>query len=288
MQSNFYLDNLYIADPLIFDNISVFQLGRMFCSGTTVVDEHVHSDLFELTVVTGGVGAVITNGVPITVGRGDIYLSFPFDTHKIVSDPESPLKYDFFAFNCDDKTIKSELDNLAQDYHSPYTRVFRDERINQTIGNALAELNSKYIFNSELMTVFLREILIYMIRDFKNIVPDKHRGAASQAEILCYQIMHYIDTHIYSMKNLKEISNITNYSYGYLSALFKKTTSQNLSYYYNEKKSDIARILIVENRLKIAEIAEMLNYSSVYAFSKAFSGRFGISPREYRKLHADK
>ena len=33
--------------------------------------------------------------------------------------------------------------------------------------------------------------------------------------------MNYIDTHIYTMKNLDELSEITDYSYGYLSVLFE-------------------------------------------------------------------
>ena len=96
--------------------------------------------------------------------------------------------------------------------------------------------------------------------------------------------MNYIDTHIYSLKNLEDLADITDYSYGYLSALFKKTTSNTLSNYYHEKKLDAARLLILENKYKIIEIAEMLNYTSVYSFSKAFSNRYGVSPRNYKSM----
>ena len=75
---------------------------------------------------------------------------------------------------------------------------------------------------------------------------------------------------------------MTGYSYGYLSALFKKTTSHTLAHYYYEKKLDVARLLILEERFTITEISEMLNYASVYSFSKAFSKRFGVAPRVYR------
>ena len=97
--------------------------------------------------------------------------------------------------------------------------------------------------------------------------------------------MNYIDTHIYSIKKLEDLAKITDYSYGYLSALYKKTTSNTLSDYYHEKKMDAARLLILENKYKIIEIAEMLNYTSVYSFSKAFTKRYGISPRNYKAYH---
>ena len=94
--------------------------------------------------------------------------------------------------------------------------------------------------------------------------------------------MNYIDTHIHSLKNLSDLSKITDYSYGYLSTVFKKTTSNSLLSYYQNKKLDVVRLLILENELTITEISEMLNYSSVYALSKAFTKHYGVSPRNYR------
>ena len=75
---------------------------------------------------------------------------------------------------------------------------------------------------------------------------------------------------------------MTGYSYGYLSALYKKTTSNTLSDYYRNKKLELAKHLVIEKKLKIGEIAEILNYSSVYAFSKAFKNKFGVSPEKYK------
>ena len=45
--------------------------------------------------------------------------------------------------------------------------------------------------------------------------------------------------------------------------------------------SDAFGQLLEENRLTVTKIAEMLNYASVYAFSKAFRKHYGLSPRAY-------
>ena len=42
--------------------------------------------------------------------------------------------------------------------------------------------------------------------------------------------------------------------------------------------------MLLERKYKVTEIAEMLNYASVYAFSKAFAKRYGLSPRNYACL----
>ena len=282
MNKEYHLSRNYFQDPLKFGNISVSQIGRLFCSNDTVIDTHIHLDLFELTIVTDGKGITTTNNVPVPVEKGDIYLSLPCDSHKIVSDSEKPLKYDFFAFTCSDECFQRELEHIAANYHSANTRIIHNERIRSLISNAIAELNQEHVYSQQLLSSIFQQVIIYIIRGFQGITPEKYSDTVTHAEALCYRLMNYIDTHIYSLKNLEDLADITDYSYGYLSALFKKTTSNTLSNYYHEKKLDAARLLILENKYKIIEIAEMLNYTSVYSFSKAFSNRYGVSPRNYK------
>ena len=282
MKKDYHLDRSYIQNPLEFGEVYVYQIGRLFCSSETVVDTHIHRDLFELTVVTEGRGIITTNGVPVPVERGDIYLSLPCDAHKIASDAEKPLKYDFFAFNCRKDCFRQALEHIAQNYYSANTRIFHDERVRSLVSNAIAEMNQEYVYAEEVLAAIFQQIVVYVIRGFQEVVPERYCDTVTHAEALCYRLMNYIDTHIYSLKRLEELGDIMDYSYGYLSALFKKTTSNTLSHYYQEKKLDAARLLILEKKFKVTEIAEMLNYTSVYAFSKAFSRRYGVSPRNYK------
>jgi len=284
MENQYHLNRTYSSQPLEFGGISVYQIGRMFCNRDTVVDTHIHTKLFELTVVTEGKGVVTTNGVPVEVERGDIYLSLPCDAHRIASDSDRPLKFDFFAFTCKKETFRHEMEHIAGTYYSASTRIFHDERVRMLISDAIAELNQERLYSDEILTAVFSQIVVYVIRGFGTMVPERYSETVTHAEALCYKMMHYIDTHIYSIQKLEELSEITDYSYGYLSALFKKTTSNTLSNYYQEKKLDAARLLILEQKYKIVEISEMLGYTSVYAFSKAFTRKYGMSPRNYRKL----
>jgi AraC-like DNA-binding protein len=162
------------------------------------------------------------------------------------------------------------------------TRVIKDERIKPLISNAIAEIDSENFQSTELLTALFKQAVIYTVRAFQNLNPQKPYDNATQNEILCYKLMNYIDTHIYSMKNLSDLAKTTDYSYGYLSTIFKKTTKDSLLSYYQRKKLDVARLLILERKLTVTEISEMLNYSSVYALSKAFTKQYGMSPRAYQ------
>lgn len=281
--TNYHLDKNYLSAPLKFGKISLYQIGRLYSTQTTKVDTHVHGDLYELTVVNDGCGIIVTNGVPVKVSRGDIYLSFPCDTHKIESDFEKPLKYDFFAFNTENEKLKNEFERIVLEYSPAENRVFRDERVSALIGNAISEFDGEQFCKDELLKNIFSQILVYTVRSFLDIEHPVHSSHINAAEALCYKLMNYIDTHIYSMKKLDELAAVMGYSYGYLSALYKKTTSNTLADYYREKRLDVARLLVIEKRLKVGEIAELLNYTSVYAFSKAFKNRFGASPEGYYK-----
>ena len=105
----------------------------------------------------------------------------------------------------------------------------------------------------------------------------------NSADELCYQLMHYIDTHMYRLQSLNDLSEEFGYNYSYLSDLFRKNTGDTLSNYYRTRHLNAARLLLDEKKLRIHQIAEILGYSSLYAFSKAFKHRYGISPEHYLK-----
>ena len=172
---------------------------------------------------------------------------------------------------------------MIEHYHSPRDRVFRDDYIRRAVGHVLSELNEERPHADELLAALFTQITVCLIRGCKNIPPTKTRDTVTPAEVLCYRLMHHIDTHIYSMKHLEELAEVTGYSYGYLSALFKRTTDRTLSEYYQEKRLDAAGLLLREGRFSVSEVADMLNYASVYSFSKAFRRHYGTSPRIWRE-----
>lgn len=281
MEDNLYhLNKSFFRDPPEFGDMRLWQIGRMYCTPTTEIPDHVHMNCYELTIVSDGRGEIFTNGIPTAVERGDIYLSLPCDVHRIRSDGEKPLKFDFFAFTVKNGCFESDFENLAALYGSPNTRLLHDERIRPLISNAIAELEKNQPHGHRLLRSIFEQVLIYTVRGFADI-PTVVAENVTTPESLCYKMMQYMDTHIYSMKNLEELAMVMGYSYGYLSVLFRRTTGRTLADYYREKRMDTARLLVLENKLTIAQIAEFLNYSSPYALSKAFRNTYGVSPGHY-------
>lgn len=278
----FHFEKGYDANPLKIGNMYLVQIGCTHCSNDYFVGDHPHLNWIELTHITSGVGTIVTNEVISPVKRGDIYLSFPGDIHAIYSENENPLKFNFLSFWPDDEELQSSLERIMVLNNDANHRIFTNENIEKLFDNCISEviLNDKY--SNDILICCLNQIVRYVIREFSMSVKSKKLKITSLEE-LCYRMTNYINTHIYTMNNLENLSDYFGYSYGYLSGVYHKTTGDTLINYYTSRRAEAAKALINEGLLSFAEIAETLKYSSVYSFSRAFKNYFGITPSTYKK-----
>ena len=278
----FHFEKNYVANPLKLGNMNLMQIGCTHSLGDYFVGYHPHLNWLEITFITGGVGTIVTNGVSSSVTRGDLYISFPGDVHAIFSDNESPLKFSFLALWPDEEELQKELEQIMVLNNDPSQRIISNENIEKLIENSISEviLNDKY--SNEMLICCLNQIVRYIIRDF-SLSGKSKKLKISSAQELCYRITNYISTHIYTMNSLESLAEYFGYSYGYLSGIYHKTTGESLINCYTSRRAEAAKALINEELLSFAEIAEILKYSSVYSFSRAFKNHFGITPSAYKK-----
>lgn len=97
-------------------------------------------------------------------------------------------------------------------------------------------------------------------------------------------IMYYIYTHIDTTINLEELSYDLNISKFHMHRIFKDAFGINI---YESIKSirlqKAANLLLTNKYSTISNIANLCGYSSHSSFIKAFSKRFEMSPKQWRK-----
>ena len=284
MKIKYHYNNNFTIEPMRYNDLLLYQLGEMMCDVDTVIDSHVHLDWFEFTYVFSGSGTVYTNNQSQAVSQNSIYFSMPREIHKIVSDNINPLRYFFCAFNVtDDSPLKPYLDEYALIISKQNKRCFVREDLTVHFHNFLQYIKSesrlsKAILEHELKTVILKGLSLLRADKIEAYTTPK----VDNMQMLCFNIISYIDANIVSMENVACLSETFRYNYSYLSRCFKKTIGESISEYFNNKKLSLAKKMIEQGDLSITEIATTLHYSSIYVFSRAFKEKYKNSPNHYK------
>ncbi len=94
-------------------------------------------------------------------------------------------------------------------------------------------------------------------------------------------VQKYIQNHIEERLTLNEVAAVFGLSPNYLSVLFKKTCSVGFSEYIAQMKVSRAKSMLLEQDMKVYEVADRLGFESAFYFSKVFKKVAGVAPREF-------
>lgn len=93
--------------------------------------------------------------------------------------------------------------------------------------------------------------------------------------------LEFIDFNIYSKISLKTVAAELQITPSYLSKLFCSEVGVPLNIYIKEKKIKESYKLLKDGRFSIAEVSDLLNFSSQSYFSTCFKNVYGKTPSSY-------
>lgn len=96
------------------------------------------------------------------------------------------------------------------------------------------------------------------------------------------EICTYIQKNIHEPLSLKTIAERFYLSREYISRKFKQERGENLTDFITRCRMEKARMLLMNPRLKIAHISQLVGYQDEKYFSKVFKKTTGMSPQQYR------
>lgn len=126
----------------------------------------------------------------------------------------------------------------------------------------------------------LYRIIRYFSEQFEMIM--NATGNPSRDTILD-DVIYYIDHNFQQNIKLETIAPLFGYNSAYLGKIFNKTVGENFNSYIDHKRIEHSKELLLNNQLKVYEIAEQIGYKNVDYFHKKFKKYVGMSPAEYRK-----
>ncbi|MEW9699415.1 response regulator [Paenibacillus sp. SI8] len=93
----------------------------------------------------------------------------------------------------------------------------------------------------------------------------------------------YIRTHYHADLSLEKVAAIVYLNPAYFSQLFKQKTGQGFKEYVIHLRLEQAKQLLMNPKMKLADIAERIGYQDMRHFSQVFRKKYGVTPSEYRQ-----
>lgn len=244
-------------------------------SGITNCDEPyiVHREksyCYIMEYVCSGSGTLFCNGHKFTIEAGDVYLLPKGSDHRYYPDQS----WDKIWFNLDGTLVSS----LIYSYGLNDVIVFK-------------KFGKKELFDTLYEITNSCRPMVDILSDasvqFHRIVQELYRSLQTFSfDGVFNRIKKMLDDNIYQKElSLAEIARQLCISQAQVINIFKRTYNMTPHQYVTKRRIEIASSLLLESKLQIKEIAELLNYSDQPYFSNAFKKVMGISPEKYRRMN---
>ncbi len=167
-------------------------------------------------------------------------------------------------------------------------RLFVMDRDRVTCGGGTAPLDMMHaLISSQWGSVFARLVSDWFLHTDVRAAAAPQRGGLP--ERLGSHSPHLVEAvaamenHIADPLSLPQLALIAGITPRHLNRLFTERLGQSAMAYYRELRLDVARRLIKDTAMSVAEIAETTGFATPGHFSNAYKASFGIRPQADRK-----
>lgn len=248
----------------------------------SILHSHPFSELF---YVVNGQGAFLAEGSGFSVKRNDMVIINPHVQHTEKSLPGEPL--DYIVLGIEGLSFSFEKIAAARSGVSLQTAPGTVCKYNVSQTNVYAYLNImlEEITRQEegyetVCQNLLEVLLICMLRSGGlSVVPDNSRLLSRE----CTQIKNYLDANYSEAITLDTLAALTHMNKYYLAHTFTKYVGLSPINYLLQKRIQEGKSLLESTSYSVAQISDLLGFSSQSYFSQAFRKATGMTPMQYRK-----
>ncbi|MBR2466398.1 MAG: helix-turn-helix transcriptional regulator [Clostridia bacterium] len=271
-----------------FNSIYYFEFGKDFSHPPERHDfwELVYVDSGEINAVTGGIGRRLT--------QGEVIFHRPMELHAHVSNkivPNSMIVISFTTHSPDMEFFHKKVFTLDKTAKT-LLRLFMEEA-----RRALGELPSEYTNKNpldfsdaeygsfQLLECYLTELLLILHRQdtgIAKVFDGVHSRELAESSII-ELITAYLAENLYTPLTLSDVCSKFFIGKSQLCKLFADHLGEGPIEYFLKLKTAEAKRLLGSEKYSVTKISDMLGYSSIHNFSRAFKKSVGISPTEYKK-----
>lgn len=271
-----------------FNNIYHFE----FCKDFSHKPER--HDFWEIVYVDSGEVSAVTDGIGRTLSQGQVIFHRPGELHAHVSNKVVPNSMLVVSFTCESDAMNFFDKKIFTLRKVP--KMLLSLFINEA-KNALGSIPDEYAdkrpldFSSapfgsvQLLECYLTEFLLTLKRSDEDAVSCAQRTEDSRSiahSSIVELIQKYLDDRVCENVTLPDLCASFYMGKTQLCALFSEFCGEGPIEYYSGLKMAKAKKLLLDGA-SVSSVSDMLGYSSIHIFSRAFKRAVGVSPTEYKR-----
>lgn len=265
---------------------------RLAMHSVLLANTHINQRIifdYELIFITDGKFILNYNGQDFLCKKGDVLLICPgisHSFHMVYGDLSQPhIHFDIqFDYHSDQVFIcykdHPQLNNFEKQlirenifphlHKNPILNISNKDHFANTFFSIVDDGATNTLQQKALMLMLLNTII-----DENASNSLKYSPTTTDVAVL---VKSYIDSNYEHDLNLQNLEQQFGYTKYHLERLFKEKYGIPIMVYRNKRRMEIAASLLRNH--SVTETAQLLGYSSIYTFSRAFRNTYGISPTQ--------
>ncbi|MBQ4109562.1 MAG: helix-turn-helix transcriptional regulator [Clostridia bacterium] len=257
--------NFIASNSHCIDEISTYK-GSANAPAITVVEkgERLHQRFFYIT--EGTIIFTLPSGKKLVAEKNSIvYLPYDCSYKSCWTNCENcsyiGIKFIIYDRNSEIINLEEEICTIINDKTEKYLYMF--EKIHES-------------WISKVEPGFKTMKLFYEILEELKTNDEKQKLKKKHSKI--YKAVIYLENHSIENTPVSDLAKMCNMSLTSFRRIFREETGTSPVKYRNRLKMQKAKELLLNGENTVTEIAEALNCTDVYYFSKMFKAEFGVSP----------
>lgn len=265
-----YFEDTYKTDYLYIYNIGYYDYRRRLPSPTT---ERVYNRT-SLHFIVAGKGYFERDGKTYHLGAGDIFSVPAYEGVRFYPDEEDPWRY--YWFSLIGTGAREIVESIGIHKQNPFFHYDKMDLVEARLDELLdSEFNHGEFYFRALSTMFYLISLFVKEKERENTVATSLVGAAKKI------ILENFNNENFSVSTIHEELYVSD---TYLRKIFKRETGMTMHAFLVNRRLSKAADMLRNNDYAICDLCYAVGYSDEVHFIRAFKKKYGVPPKQFRKL----